>query len=99
MEGRTMKIEDLERVLDYTCDVCLLNHPTEQHSAFKPIKVAAMPTPRADQTAVLIEYWHISKAHSHCGHERRQYVVRWFCKRFPDVKPTVAYKWLERAIE
>jgi hypothetical protein len=52
-----------------------------------------------EHRATLIEYWHTSKAHSHKTYERMQYVTRWFVKKYPDIKPSIAYKWIDRLIE
>ena len=83
-----------------TCEICELAHKTalHYHPSYAPIKIEALPVPRKDEIDTLIEYWHTSKVHSHVCYERMQYTVRWFCKKYPDVKPTVAYKWLEQQI-
>ena len=83
-----------------TCDICQLNHETVRHNALEnqPIHIEPMPAPRKDEIDTLIEYWHTSKCHSSSRYDRMQYVVRWFCKKYPSVGPNVAYKWLDQQL-
>ena len=82
------------------CSICELNHPTNLHYSpeYAPVQIKPMPNPTRHKVDTLIEYWHISKAHSNDRYERMQYTVRWFCKKYA-VKPAIAYKWLDRQLE
>jgi hypothetical protein len=70
---------------DDCCDICTLNHATDQHfdKEFAPVKVKAFY--RAELTdmekADINMLWHLSRVESHQRYERLRYVVRWFRRR------------------
>lgn len=66
------------------CDICTLNHATDDHYSVKPIKVKAFR--RADLTdaekSYINELWHLSRVESRERHARMSYVAKWFRRKF-----------------
>ena len=87
------------------CDICTLNHRTDQHyeRQFAPIKVKGYrPLDLTDAERNDINYlWHTSRIESHKRYTRMQYVAKWFERRHPEVKTSAKALWftIEAEIE
>jgi len=71
---------------DECCDICTLNHATDDHYSVGSIKVKAFR--RADLTdaekSYINELWHLSRVESYERHARMSYVAKWFRRKFAD---------------
>lgn len=80
------------------CDICTLNHKTDQHfdAEFAPVKVKMFRP--LDLTGrernYLTELWHLSRIESHGRHERMVYVAKWFKRKFPEAVTSDKALWL-----
>lgn len=65
------------------CDICTLNHRTEDHATTMPIKVKGFRGAKLSDTekADINTLWHLSRIESHRRYERMQYVAKWFRRR------------------
>ena len=86
------------RTTSECCDVCTLNHATEQHfdAEFAPVKVKGFrPLDLTDtERNYITNLWHLSRVESRNRHTRMSYVAKWFKRKFPEAVTSDKALWL-----
>jgi hypothetical protein len=81
---------------DQCCDICTLNHATDDHYSAGSVKVKAFR--HADLTdaekSYINELWHLSRVESYERHARLLYVAKWFKRKFTDTDYSNKAIWL-----